>query len=100
MHQEVMEDDDFIQVSSARSHNLATNIRTSDNQKSCCCCYYCCCVLLRTAAASRFGNKLWRAIISEVSKQLILNLFGVKDMGLADLKESLQQRHQHCGGRN
>jgi hypothetical protein len=36
---------------------------------------------------SQFGNKLLRTIICEPSKKLIKNIFGVKDMGLADFRE-------------
>jgi hypothetical protein len=47
---------------------------------------------------SGFGNKLWRTIIPEPSKRLIKNIFRVKDMGLADLEESLQQHHPYHVG--
>jgi hypothetical protein len=58
------------------------------------------CVPLHQNLRQLFGNKLWRIIIPEPSKQLIKNPFGVKDMGLADLEESLQQRPHYHGVRN
>jgi hypothetical protein len=49
-------------------------------------------LLLLLLLHHHLATKLCRTIGPEPSKQLIRNLCGVKDMGLADLEQSLQQR--------
>jgi hypothetical protein len=63
-------------------------------------CYCRCCCVLLLLFMSGFGNKTLEDHNSGTQPAINLNLCRMKDKGLADLEESLQQHHYYHGGRN